>query len=82
MTCRVSVKIGENRYRSFFLQFAHHTFEVIDVDGVCYIECYKIHDHLYRVYCFFYKNKIIDRMEFRGLKEMCGAIQKLLDENL
>ena len=82
MMCRVSVKIGENHYRSFFLRFTHCPCEVIDVDGVCYICCYKFHDHSYRVEYFFYEKKCIGMMEFRSLKEMYGAVQKLLEENL
>ena len=57
-----------------------HRYEVKDV---CIIDVYKFHDHRYDLKAFFYKKKRITyRENIRSKKELYGAIQNLLQENL
>ena len=55
----------------------------IEVENVCIIDVFKKHDHRYDLKAFFYDKKYIYYEEnIRSKKELYGAIQKLLKENL
>lgn len=77
-----SIPMGNNVCYHTSLCFKYSNYNIIDVDQVCYIVVTKFHDHLYSAKYFFYKTKSIGCFETNALKEMYGAIQKLLQENL
>ena len=77
-----SIPMGNNTFYHSPLCFKYSNYNIIDVDQVCYIVVTKFHDHLYNAKYFFYKTKSLGNFECSGLKEMYGAIQKLLQENL
>ena len=73
---------GRNYHFNFkFSEYSmSHRYEVKDV---CIIDVYKFHDHRYDLKAFFYKKKRITYHEnIRSKKELYGAIQNLLQENL
>ena len=54
-----------------------------EVENLCIIDIYKIHDHRYDFKAFFYDKKYITYQEnIRSKKELYSAIQKLLQQNL
>ena len=54
-----------------------------EVEGVCIIDVFKLHDHRYDFKAFFYKKKYITfQNNIRSKKELYSAIQKLLQQNL
>lgn len=58
-------------------------FQRIDCDGVVILEIRKVHNHRYVLRGFFYRQKIIlSERVFSTKKELCGAIQKLLQDYL
>ena len=77
-----SIPMGNNVCYHSSLCFKYSNYNIIDVDQVCYIVVTKFHDHLYSAQYFFYKTKSIGFFETNALKEMYGAIQKLLQKNL
>lgn len=61
----------------------HSDYQRIDVDGVVFMQIWKIHDHRYDVQAFFYRTKtIISCRSYGTKKELYGAVQKLLQEKL
>ena len=77
-----SIPMGNSVSYHASLCFKYSNYDIIDIDQVCYIVVTKFHDHLYSAKYFFYKTKSIGYFEANRLKEMYGAIQKLLKENL
>lgn len=54
-----------------------------EIEDVCIIDVYKLHDHRYDLKAFFYKKKYITYQEsIRSKKELYSAVQKLLQQNL
>ena len=84
MNYRISIPTIEGFLKIFYLDFCEYRMSrKFKVDNVCIIEVFKIHDHRYDLKCFFYKTEYIYCYdEFRSKKELYGAIQNLLQENL
>lgn len=58
-------------------------FQLIHLEGTIYLMICKYHNHRYDIAGFIYKTpKYIYPQEFRTKKELYGAIQKLLQEDL
>ena len=58
-------------------------FQMISVDGFCYLEIYKYHNHRYEIAGFFYLSRHLIRPRlYRTKRELFGAIQELLQEEL
>ena len=68
----------------FYLYFSEYSMsQRIEVENVCIIDVYKIHDHRYDLKAFFYKKKYITyQKSIRSKKELYRAIQNLLKQNL
>ena len=79
---RIPDENGVHHYHSlnFYESCMSHRYEV---ENVCIIDVYKIHDHRYDLKAFFYKKKRITYQEnIRSKKELYSAIQNLLQQNL
>lgn len=58
-------------------------FQVINLPDVVHFEIYKSHNHSYSFTAFFYvRKRIIWPRNYSSKKELFGAIQKLLQEEL
>ena len=78
MRARLSIKRKDGWYCVFCLDF-YDDIEVIDVEDVCYMVAKKVHDHLYELKYFIYKNKNLGMRSFRGKKELLAAIKLLVE---
>ena len=84
MYMQISIPGKDGWNHSFALNFYEYRKSVrYEVKDVCIIDVYKAHDHRYDLKAFFYDKKYITYQEnIRSKKELHGAIQKLLQENL
>ena len=84
MYYEINIPDEEGRYWFFSISFnEYRKHKRIEVKNTCIIDLYKFHDHRYDLQAFFYKKKRIAYQEnIRSKKELYGAIQKLLKENL
>ncbi|MBQ2858611.1 MAG: hypothetical protein IJA45_01820 [Oscillospiraceae bacterium] len=58
-------------------------FQKIVVEGVVVFDIAKYHNHRYDLDAFFYSSKrIVSRRSFRSKRELYGAIQELLQQEL
>ena len=72
-----------NVWHLFNLRFTNARNKFIRVKNVCVINLYKVYDHRYDIYCFFYKNYYLYYQEcILSKKELFNVIQKVLEENL
>ena len=79
---RCVIKIPTGLFSTYhFTLLLNGEWECCVVDGVCVIYVRKFHDHSYRVEAFFYATKLIDVSDYRGLKEMLSAVQKMVYAN-
>ena len=66
----------------FSLRFLSNRWYDMDVDDVCVLHARKDHDHAYYLEYFFYDTRNLGFRTFSSKKELYGAIQKLLEENV
>lgn len=81
MTYNIIVPRGTDSWFYTLLPFGN--FQKIVIEGVVVLDIVKHHNHRYDFDAFFYSSKrIISGRTYRTKKELYGAIQKLLQEEL
>lgn len=75
-------KKDSNCHYQFSLDFYRSKWESLSVKDVCVIKARKDHNHAYYLEYFFYDTCLLGFMNFTSKKELFGAIQKLLKENI
>lgn len=82
MKLDVLVRFPDGSNHLYGLDFYGHSCNIIDIPDEIYLIVHKVHNHLYEVRYFLYRQKTIGFESFRGLKEMFNFVQNLLEENL
>ena len=82
MKLDILVRFPDGSYHQYGLDFDGYLCNIIDIPDEIYLEVYKVHNHLYGVRYFLYRQKKIGFESFRRLKEMFNFVQKFLKENL
>lgn len=76
-----TISFGGHNWRYRLLPYDNY--QVIDVDGCVHLRIFKSHNHHYELAGFFYRSKrFVYPRVFRSKRELFGAIQKLLQEEL
>ena len=71
-----------NSHWHFELRFKSNRWYDMDVKDVCVMHARKDHDHAYYLEYFFYDTCNLGFQNYTSKKELFGAIQKLLKENI
>lgn len=80
---RYDVHIPYNGWDYRYSLLRGSNYQSIDLDGVLFMQIFKIHDHRYDLQAFFYRTKTIINCQSYGIKkELYGAIQNLLQKYL
>lgn len=76
-----TIPVGEHNYSYSLLSYSN--IQRITHEGVIYLGLYKEHNHKYELTAYIYKTrKYIYPRYYKTKKELYGAIQKLLQEEL
>lgn len=79
---RIFIKDKNKKYHLFYLDFKDSQSKRIEVENVCIIDIFKIHNHRYDFKSFFYNTKYIYcENNIRTLKELYNVIQNLIAQN-
>lgn len=80
---RYSFTIPHDGYNWSYTLLPYGDYQSIDLEGVVFMQIFKVHDHRYDLQAFFYRTKtIFSCQSYCTKKELYGAIQKLLQDKL
>ena len=80
---RYLVSVPRGTYFSTFTLLPYGDFQHVSVDGVVVFQISKFHNHFYAFDAFFYSSKrIYSGRRYGSKKELYGAIQNLLQQEL
>lgn len=82
MKLDISVRFPDGVHHQYGLDFDGYSCNIIDIPDEIYLIVHKVHNHLYEVSYFLYRQKTIGFESFRGLKEMFDFVQNLLKTKL